>query len=154
MNTPFRTTTMDLAIWGPAGWTYLHACAMSFPDNATPTQEGQYDAFFRAVGPTLPCPTCATHYAAFLASHPPPVRDGRDALVDWTIDLHNDVRRRQGKRTFTRAQARRTLAHPGPPSAVLRSLCVAETVVLAVVVGIGLVTALVALLRRKCPPVS
>ena len=38
----------------------------------------------------IPCELCRTHYIQHLEVAPPDL-SGRNALVKWTIDLHNKV---------------------------------------------------------------
>ena len=96
---------MDILDWGPAAWQYLHAVSLSFPNVPSEKDKETYGRFFVDVGRTLPCTTCQEHYARFIAEHPPATLS-RETLVRWLIDVHNDVRRRQGKSTLTYDVAR------------------------------------------------
>ena len=100
---------MDIRKWGPGTWTALHAIAMSFPSHATWEHKEQYSQFFRLIGKVLPCKICRTHYNTYLNAHPIPVDKGRDAVVDWSIDLHNAPRRLQGKPELSNEDARRSI---------------------------------------------
>ena len=99
---------MDIVDWGPAAWTYLHAVSYSFPAEPTHQDAAEYGRFFVDVGKTLPCLTCRKHYEAFCTLHPPALAS-RGTLVRWVIDVHNDVRTRQGKLTLGYGAATRDI---------------------------------------------
>lgn len=103
---------MDIGRWGKSGWLYLHAVTMSYPEAPTPEEQDEYAAFFKFVGPTLPCRVCRSHFSTYTRAHPPPVHKGRDAMVDWLIVAHNAVRKRQGKPELSISAARSFLAAP------------------------------------------
>ena len=87
---------LDKGVWGPAGWTYLHAVTLAYPDPPTDEDKANYGAFFQAVGPTLPCPDCQQNWQEHLAAGPPAL-ESREALVRWLVDLHDRTRISQGK---------------------------------------------------------
>ena len=92
------------SIWGPSGWHFLHSVASCYPERPTETEIQHYLVFFNSIGPVLPCKLCRSHYADYLARHPldKALRSGREALVLWWFRFHNFVRRRLGKKPYTR----------------------------------------------------
>ncbi len=94
---------MNPKVWGPPVWTTLHLVALGYPEAPDAPTRDAYRAFYAAVGPVLPCATCADHYAEHLAALPMDdalARGGR-ALFDWTVALHNRVNVQTGKRELT-----------------------------------------------------
>lgn len=146
---------MDKDRWGPAGWTFLEACALGYPANPSLDDRARYAAFFGQLGGVLPCSACAEHYnevmlhVAPLVVAPDRVAPGQadhlaspDDLLRWVIGVHNVVRVRQGKRPLPLDQARCHVM--GWKSGGGRSS--ALTVLLALTIA---VTAALALLRRS-----
>lgn len=43
--------------------------------------------FLHSLAAVLPCKACRRHYAAHIARSPPPVSQGRQALLDWLLAL-------------------------------------------------------------------
>jgi hypothetical protein len=95
----------DPALWGPHMWTALHTLStfVSF-DSA----RAEWMELLTHLAASLPCPECAGHYAAWLASHPlvqPRRRSGAifmmrlqrvavatgSDIATWLLDLHNAV---------------------------------------------------------------
>jgi hypothetical protein len=97
---------MDIRDWAPNAWVYLHAVTLSYPEAPTEQERHAYRQFFTSVGQTLPCRACCEHYTDQLASNPPQLAS-RDTLVRWLIDIHNGVRKSQGKRILGHAEALR-----------------------------------------------
>ena len=95
---------MDPTRWGPHLWFYLHTISFNFPDNPTHLQKTQYLDFYNSLGNTIPCEKCKNHYSAHLQTQPPRL-ENRDAIIRWTVDLHNRVNKSLGKREWTYDEA-------------------------------------------------
>ena len=134
---------MDADRWGPAGWTYLHAVTLSYPDAPSDLDRVHYRQFFDLVGKTLPCVACRHHFSEALHTTPPDLTS-RAALTDWLISVHNGVRRRQGKPTIDGDDAMRHIH--GIPEAQRRVVAVSVTAT----VGALLLVALVACVVLMC----
>lgn len=82
-------------IWGPPGWTFLHAITFGYPLNPTDQQKKQYKDYFTNVGYVLPCKFCRDSYQKFIQSPPTELTDecmlNRDNLVKWFIRIHDAV---------------------------------------------------------------
>lgn len=65
----------------------------------------QYIDFFRALGPVIPCPSCAQHYMGYMEKHPIDA-DSRESLARWVYDLHEDVNKRSHKTGLTWEQVK------------------------------------------------
>ncbi len=85
--------------WGPNTWKTLHSIAWSYAENEnSPTEEEKKDIidFFVILAKLLPCPSCRTHFSAYMLKHPIDA-SSRSALVHWLYDLHSDVNIRTKK---------------------------------------------------------
>jgi hypothetical protein len=80
-------------IWGPHLWTALHLICEAAPAQLTGEQRTHYAAFFQHLAHVLPCGKCSTHLQTILSTTRPLGTSitTRERLVDWCIDLHNDV---------------------------------------------------------------
>lgn len=94
----------SIRVWGPAGWSLIHASAWNYP-LSDPTKEEREDFFalMWAVARTLPCRRCREHAKEYLVSHlpspdSPPLRTRND-LFAFTVRFHNEVNLRTGKPT-------------------------------------------------------
>ena len=91
---------MEPNIWGPAGWTFLHSVTFKYPENPSDLEKQKYYNFFNSLKNVLPCPTCQEHYENNFEKIP--IRlENREELIEWLIDLHNEVNRMNGKRVYT-----------------------------------------------------
>lgn len=75
---------------------HFHMTAWMFPSkNATPLQRQQITEYYQNFGHILPCPKCRNHYQKYVEQHPIDTHN----LFQWTVDLHNDINRIEGKPT-------------------------------------------------------
>ncbi len=81
---------MEPKIWGPSAWIFLHSVTLNYPNNPTPQDKEDYRIFFDSLQHILPCPTCKEHYAKNIRSNPINLKD-RTSLINWLIDIHNQV---------------------------------------------------------------
>ena len=81
---------MEPKIWGPPAWIFLHSVTLNYPNNPTPQDKEDYRIFLDSLQHILPCPTCKEHYAKNIRSNPINLRD-RTSLINWLIDIHNQV---------------------------------------------------------------
>lgn len=85
-------------VWGPLFWDVIHLLAYVHPVNPSQHERKNIEEFFVSLGRVLPCPGCAGHYAIWQKQFPVAEFSGsRDTLLQWTVDLHNDVNRRNQK---------------------------------------------------------
>ena len=64
----------------------------------------KYLDFYNSLGNTIPCEKCRNHYFAHLQTSPPRL-ENKDALIKWTVDLHNKVNKSLGKREWSYDEA-------------------------------------------------
>jgi uncharacterized protein YbaR (Trm112 family) len=93
---------MDQAIWGPSAWKFIHSVALNYPLEPTIIDKQHYRLFFEYLMHVLPCPKCKHNYEKEFNLLPiDSALENREALVYWTIDIHNSVNKRLGKREYT-----------------------------------------------------
>ncbi len=102
--------------WGACGWSMLHYIALGYPSSRpSALVRRQYGEFFRCLVGVLPCEMCRDNLRRH-STHAPPdkaLAEGRDALFDWTVRLHNIVNRETGKEPID-ARAARLVYSAGP----------------------------------------
>ena len=96
---------MQVAVWGPVGWKFLHSVAHGFPEHpskfdtenglAIGTTANNYLQFFVLVGRVLPCRYCKDSYLEYL-SEQPPATASKSTLTRWLWDIHNKVNQKLG----------------------------------------------------------
>ena len=95
---------MNPVYWGPAAWHFIHALAAAYPINPAESDKEIYKAFFDVLPFVLPCPVCGKHLKENLQTIP--IRLGsRQELFEWTVDLHNEVNKQKGKKTYNYEEA-------------------------------------------------
>ena len=93
---------MNPEIWGPPAWTFLHSITLAYPDNPTDTDRINYENFFNALQPILPCAKCSENYMKDLQQDPIKNHlDNKTTLVKWLINVHNRVNKNNNKRQLT-----------------------------------------------------
>jgi len=84
---------MDPSAWGPHAWFMIESSIIHMPEDA---DISRFVDFLTNLQYILPCKGCRDNYADHLKDKPPPKTTKND-LVDWVINLHNEVREYQGK---------------------------------------------------------
>ena len=99
---------IDPRLWGPSAWTFLHYVALGYPIKPTPGDADDFRSFLASLPFILPCQTCRLNLAAHMNTMPPDkaLAQGRDALFDWTVDLHNESISEHRRPCVTRTMAR------------------------------------------------
>ena len=91
---------MEPNIWGPPAWTFLHSVTFLYPENPTVVDKQNYYLFFKSLKNVLPCPNCQEHYSINFEKFP--IRlEKRDDLIEWLIDIHNEVNKMNQKREYS-----------------------------------------------------
>jgi hypothetical protein len=91
---------MNPKIWGPHAWVFLHTITLNFPENPTPEQKKYYKDFFESLIHIIPCDKCRYNYMRKIKEHPVKVETRMD-LVQWLLNIHNDVNKSNGKEELT-----------------------------------------------------
>ena len=91
---------MEPNIWGPSAWRFLHTVTFLYPENPTVADKQNYFIFFKSLKKVLPCPNCQEHYSINFEKFP--IRlEKRDDLIEWLIDIHNEVNKMNQKREYS-----------------------------------------------------
>lgn len=104
--------------WGPHTWYTLHYVAMGYPNAPSEQDKLTYRTFIETLGHVLPCKRCTGHYAQHLANMPvtDEVLANSETLFAWTVQLHNAVNVKAGRKEWTVEEAKRHLLNlPSSP---------------------------------------
>lgn len=100
----FRTST----VWGPASWFFLHSMTLALPNKVPVERQYHILRFLNDLSWLLPCPSCGESLRRRLPSMPSveeAVRQGREALANWLVALHNSVNKDLNKTQVPPEQA-------------------------------------------------
>jgi hypothetical protein len=89
-------------VWGPHGWKFIHFVALGYPKNPTNEDKENYKLFFKALPNVLPCSICKVHFNQNAINNPltDEILEDRIKLLNWTIDLHNEVNKINNKKNI------------------------------------------------------
>jgi predicted nucleic acid-binding Zn ribbon protein len=88
--------------WGPHGWKFIHFIALGYPNNPDEKDKEKYKTFFYLFGDMIPCVLCANHYKKNLEKiNIDLYLNSKDDLIHWTILMHNEVNKSNGKKIYT-----------------------------------------------------
>jgi hypothetical protein len=165
-KTAYELLTVDASgpsCWGPVQWTALHQLLRGYPrEDASAEKQDALKAYVNGLAGLIPCNACAQHWKSFAATVQ--TKNRHDALK-WSIDAHNAVNARLGKRVYTYAEALRLLEtqcvgntygctnpqlHATAAPAWMYGVCIAAVVVFFVALTI-IVVAAVMLSKNKNP---
>ena len=93
-------------IWGPHGWRFLHYITLGYPNNPSQEDKDTYRNFINSFKEIIPCGLCKNHFKQNLLKHPltDEVMSGTLNLINWSIDMHNEVNKSNSKKTLTYEQ--------------------------------------------------
>jgi hypothetical protein len=90
------------SVWGPFFWHTIHIVALGYPKNPTYTDKKCAKEFYESLAYLIPCGVCREHYKEHLGKKPlTPYLDTRKDLLQWTVDIHNEVNKMLGKPQWT-----------------------------------------------------
>lgn len=84
---------LNIKKWGNAGWIYLTAIVLQYPENPSADDKKHYKAFLTMNGFVIPCIVCRVHYQKNLEKYPltDKVLSSRRNLANWLNQMHNQV---------------------------------------------------------------
>lgn len=82
--------------WGPHFWMTLHVACVGCQDYKIISE------FVEGYKSIIPCLSCRAHFASVLTENPVPEAGN---FFEWSVDVHNIVNRRLGKREFSYEEA-------------------------------------------------
>ena len=94
---------MNKNIWGPSGWLFMHSISFQYPENPNEEDKNNYRVFFESLKNTIPCPKCREHYSENFKQNPIQL-NSRDELIQWVIDIHNEVNEKNSKKIYSRQE--------------------------------------------------
>jgi len=99
---------IDPAIWGRNLWRSLHSITYAYSNNNKQSAR----SFFTSLSNLLPCEKCRLNYNEHLKLHPltDAVLSSRDELMNWLIDVHNEINKLLGKSVISREYAKELIA--------------------------------------------
>jgi hypothetical protein len=116
-------------VWGPIFWCTLHIVALAYPDEPTYADKKAAKELYNSFSLLLPCPICRSHYVEILKAMPiDSFLDKRASLLEWTLNVHNQVNKKLGKREITmneflkKYEQMAALGLPHPPSGALTEM--------------------------------
>jgi hypothetical protein len=83
--------------WGSSVWEVFHLLTLTFDEN----KRDKYIEFFAAVSYILPCQICVDHYKKMLIDTNYLMERDKEEMINWMVNLHNNVNKRIGKREYT-----------------------------------------------------
>ena len=97
LNAPF---SIDPTVWGPHLWASIHTLALKADADY---EVEPYLQFLNSLLFLLPCDSCRLDFNKYFANHESPVVG---EAFHWSIDLHNHVNKKLGKKTLSMDEAR------------------------------------------------
>ena len=94
---------MDPNFWGPSAWKFLHSITMAYKDTPSDKDKKIMKQFVNIVGLVLPCEKCKYYYYKHLEKIPltDEILSNKKLLINWLIDIHNDVNLYNNKKQLT-----------------------------------------------------
>lgn len=98
---------IDPKLWGKHFWATAHYITMSYPNNPTIEEKQNVKKFFDLLTVLLPCSNCRSHYINNLQRNPltDNILNSKYKLIEWLVNLHNEVNERTGKKIMSVEQA-------------------------------------------------
>lgn len=91
-------------VWGRQAWHFIHMVALSYPEQPTDEDKENYTRFLKSLEFALPCSICGEHFRENMEKHPPRL-NSRQQFFEWTVDIHNEVNRKNKKKVVSYSQA-------------------------------------------------
>ena len=108
-KTKSRTNLSDPKVWGPSFWFTLHNGAIHYPVSASNVHKQWAKNFIKGLPVMLPCEACKPHAQAYIQKKLDKldsIVSGRDNLFNFFVDFHNQVNKKEKKKTLTPEEAR------------------------------------------------
>lgn len=94
--------------WARPMWRVIHQIGLTTDlTSSTDSRRGFVD-FMNSLKKAIPCTECRLHYTQYIDSHPYPSVDtktDKTVFFEYTVDLHNSINKRLGKKTYTLDEA-------------------------------------------------
>lgn len=90
--------------WGSQAWHFIHSIAYAYPENPTDLEKTFYNQFIYSLSYVLPCSICSEHFMEIL-KYMPPKLDSQQDFFNWSVDVHNEVNKNNGKPILSHEEA-------------------------------------------------
>jgi len=102
---------IDPAVWGRNLWRSLHSITYAYPNNPTNNIKQSTFSLFSTLGDLLPCEKCRLNYSQHLKKNPltDKTLQSRENLMNWLIDIHNEINESLGKEKISPDRARQLI---------------------------------------------
>ena len=97
-------TNLSPEFWGPYFWKAIHLLIIGLPDELTSDHRQAITDYFNSLIYLLPCKSCRYHYSVYFEQYPVDI-SSKQALWNWSVDLHNNVNNRNKKKKLDYNQA-------------------------------------------------
>ena len=89
--------------WGPKTWFFLESAGIAYPESPNDNQKTAAKNLLLSLKELLPCETCRINYGNYLGeivdgNYLDEVVKNRDAFITFIVNVHNDVRVRNGQK--------------------------------------------------------
>lgn len=98
---------IDPKIWGKHFWKILYCVAFAYPENPTEQDKENVKKFYMSIKNVLPCDKCRNNFEIHLKKYQfnDDVLLSRSNLINWIVNMNNDVNNMLGKNRITIEQA-------------------------------------------------
>lgn len=90
--------------WGPRQWYWYHRMSYNAPEKCSLPVQKDYLESLVLMTKLLPCMDCYDHFNKICQNKKIDFNT-RENMIDWFIDVHNQVNKRLGKPNFSRENA-------------------------------------------------
>lgn len=96
------------SVFGEPMWASIHLVALGYPDKPSANHRKHARDFIESFKFVTPCSNCQNHFRAMLERSPLTEKDldSSHAFFAWTVNRHNEVNERIGKKTVSVEEAR------------------------------------------------
>jgi hypothetical protein len=93
-----------MTAWQPATWVLMHTLTNQYNDEF----RDEYINFFESLKVIIPCGMCRDHYNGNIANPKFGIGENvnSERIFNWTVDLHNLVNIKTGKKVWSYTEAR------------------------------------------------
>jgi hypothetical protein len=108
-------------VWGEHLWKFMHYLTLAYPDNPSIDEQNKFKKFFNMIGDYLPCEKCRINFDKHLEKYPlsDDILNSRFDLINWLINIHNEVNIMNNKPVFTYEKAIHKLIHEKPNDCII-----------------------------------
>jgi hypothetical protein len=130
---------IDPNIWGKHFWKTSHYITASYPNNPTIEHKQHVRQYFELLQFLLPCLNCRNHYKLNLKNYPltDDILNSKEKLVEWLIELHNEVNKRTGKTVLSVEKAKKLYSVNNNSVVNYNRICTIILIIFLIIILIG-----------------